>query len=439
MDEFISTRDIPEWVEGEPELEKLTTKKFVLHLLKRLVQFVLFHLVFFWTWIPFLLLLPFYDWPPLSPRFSQYFRHISRQLTEKANPPIPLSYRVVFIVDTTWKMSQVSVWGCCWFLDEILYGREMDKLKLQPVLFEISAARSGSTQLARYLEMDPSLAGVPVAHEFFPFLWFWRILPYTLGLFITKQSVEERLMKSFPPQVMERHEMKLFGADTFEIMFFGHHLCDEAWHMGPKFNSEEFENPSPVGQNKYLWEVDFVNFMERLGRKYIINIEDPSKRLFFKGHFLSSADALAQRFPDADFFTMVRPPDRVIQSFINFVHSFPHDPLGVPNFQWQVESQCYNTVNYLEKEMEWYTKKDGVKKTVIRFNDYIKNLEGTLQYLYKQCLDGKEIPEDVPRVHTERRRGNYMINRSLKDLGVNEEQVRVRLAQYYEWTKPVFE
>ncbi len=68
-------------------------------------------------------------------------------------------------------------------LDELLYGKKLDQIPLEDPLLVISAGRSGSTQITRYLEDDPDLISSQSDHEHVPLPMAVEVSPcdYRLG------------------------------------------------------------------------------------------------------------------------------------------------------------------------------------------------------------------------------------------------------------------
>jgi hypothetical protein len=90
---------------------------------------------------------------------------------------------------------------------------------------------------------------------------------------------------------------------------------------------------------------------------------------------------------------------------------------------------------YCEIEKDWFTRADGPRRCVLRFSEYVRDLEGTMSRVYAECLDTPSLPPHVPREHAPRERENYLIDRSLADVGVDEEALNERLADYISWCR----
>ncbi len=143
-----------------------------------------------------------------------------------------------------------------------------------------------------------------------------------------------RLDAMLPPEFAERDEGGGFRTDTFEAGRYVAYLNQLSPFYGVDFAAEEFRFARLTDTNRTLWEDDFVRFLERTGRKRLLLADGP-RRLFVKGHFLAAAPALARRFPNARFLTMIRAPERRLQSAVHYLRANPLDStLGPPPWSW---------------------------------------------------------------------------------------------------------
>ena len=72
---------------------------------------------------------------------------------------------------------------------------------------------------------------------------------------------------------------------------------------------------------------------------------------------------------------------------------------------------------------------------MLRFSEYIRDLEGNMAKVYRELLDTPTLPDYVPRVHEPRERKNYLLNRSLAEVGIDEDALSERLAGYIAWCR----
>ena len=113
-------------------------------------------------------------------------------------------------------MSLVPFGAAAWYLDELLYGEKLNSTPIINPFFEISAGRSGSTQLGHYLSEDPDLIYPPQAYLVYPYLWFWKLMEMTAGKFISKESLNNKIVEGVCPEFLERHGLDYF----FFFLFF---------------------------------------------------------------------------------------------------------------------------------------------------------------------------------------------------------------------------
>lgn len=156
-------------------------------------------------WPAYLLLRIFFPRPPTVPSVSRQW-HCAVAIWTDWSPDGPtLAMRIsLFLVFLRHAMTDGFA-GFAWLLDELLWGRELANQPIIEPVFEISAARSGSTQLARYIEDDPQICapnGIEIAA---PFLWFWRLLP-SLERIFPKDWRDRLANEKLPPELHERHE-----------------------------------------------------------------------------------------------------------------------------------------------------------------------------------------------------------------------------------------
>lgn len=433
---------MPEHLPGEPEPRDRWGVVRALRLAGRAVATLLLAAVAVPFWPVYLALSARFGWAPNVPRLRQVVRYL--RLARTVQPPPP----GLGVVDRVWLTLSIlrfgataAIWGTAWHLDEVLYGDALRSVRIERPLLEVSAARSGSTQLARYLEEDPRLVAPPLVCCVFPFLWAWRLAPRTLGRVVSGERFTRLLLAKVPPAFTERHETDPFRTDTFEVPFLSSHLNALSLRLGPDVLADDFAFGALAPHNRTLWEHDFVAFFDGIARKTLLDAapgpDGRARRLFVKGHFLVAAPFLGERHPDAVFLTVLREPAARIQSAINYLRVTPFDVhMGGPTpWAWLARGLLASEVAYSEIEQDWYTRPDGPRRCIVRFSDYVRDLEGTLRRVYRECLDEPELPPWAPREHAPRRRHGYTHDRSLADLGIDEDALNARLADYVAWCR----
>lgn len=430
---------LPEHREGEPLRQRARTVPFAV----QVAALAVFDLLLFGVALAllpvFLVGLALWGWPPARPRMGTAWRHLRTAFT--AHPPAPglrpLS-RVWLALRVVQKVLGTPVWGVAWYLDELLFGRVLDAHPVRQPLVMLSAARSGSTQLSHYLESDPTLAAPAMLQIVFPYLWLWHIVVPVLGRFMTAESIGARFDAHIPIEMKQRHEGHPLRTDTFEVLWLLQGTVFLTFMMGPETMRQDAVFMGTADHNRHAWDVDFVRFLDRVGRKALAyagaDADGAPRRLYVKGHFLEARHAVARHWPDARFLTMVRDPVQRIESAINHAHAnLIEEALGAPRWSWITPVYADSERLYCEVEQAWYSAEAGPHRTVVRFRDYVDDLEGTMRRVYARCLDLDTLPPHVPRVHAPRERKNYVVHRTLEDLQVDRAALTEALHGYRVW------
>ncbi|MCK6525821.1 sulfotransferase [Myxococcota bacterium] len=338
----------------------------------------------------------------------------------------PWQDRVILALGLAQRGVTAPIWGLAWMLDELIYGRALDAVRVEAPIFEISAARSGSTQLARYLESDPRLCSPIVIQTVVPFMWFWALIPQALLDRVGSKRLTWLIVGDLPEDFIARHEVDVLGTDTFEVMAYTHHLGELIHQLGAAPFAEVMGYARVTPTSRAFWEEDFLPFFDRMARKTLYQA-GPGRRLLIKGHFLGVAEALEARYPDARFLTMHREPLQRLRSALNYLHAQPADRYFPPlPWAWVVERGLSLELDYEEAERAWLARPEATRHLLIPFQDYVADLPGTLRRVYVEGM-GMSPLETLPTVHAHRARSGYAVDRSLEDLGVDVAQVRARL------------
>lgn len=432
---------IPEHLPGEPMLLRPTALFFVIRILERTAGFILLAIITAPLWPLYWLGTLIWGSPPNVPKLWQVKRYLYLTWTSQPPPPgLPLGKRCLLTIAILRKVVIAPILGLAWFLDELLFGRDLNSTPGIAPLIEISAGRSGSTQLARYLEDDPRLVAPSLLQSLFPYLWLWKLAPNTIGRIVSPDAFRRWLERQFSQEFFERHESDPFRTDTFDAAIYTTHCNVLSLCLGPDVAVEDFGFARIAPHNRTLWEVEFIQLFDRIAQKTLAfagnGIDGERRRFFVKGHFLCAADALERKYPDALFICMIREPAARLQSAINYIRVNPFDSaLGPPPWRWLAETLTRTETDYCDVEQEWFSRKDGARRYVIRFADFVTDLQSVVLGVYGFCFGDTKLPPHVPHEHPPRERKNYRINRSLTDLGVDEFQLRTRLASYIAWCK----
>ena len=441
-----SITDIPEHIPGEPALPRQTVLRTLGLLSGRALVLVFVFVASLPAWPLYLVLRLFLARPPHYASAGRHLDLFGKILTTRPRAPgVRFAVRVGIALTLFIDWALVPFAGLAWYLDMLLYGRALRAVRIVAPIFEISAARSGSTQLAHYLEDDPGIRAPSVLQTSYPYIWLWKLAAATLGRLLTPDTVRKLVKRRFSEEFLQRHELDPYRTDTFEVLYGQGQLAEVIIALGPELASREFAAPDLPADGDTTWSRDFPDFIDALGRKVLLAAQmatatatatSTTPRLMIKGHFLRSARDLERRYPDARFLTVLRAPDKRIQSVVNYIRVNPADPLmGYIPWPWLIECLLPSSIAYCEREMAFYQEPEGAKRCVVRFDDYVKDLEITMQRVYRECLDQDELPPHVPRQHAQRVRENYAIDRSLEQLGVDVGALNRQLSDYRAWCK----
>ncbi len=417
------------------EIDKPSTLQFSIRIIPKLISLLIRATLFLPLWpIYWLGWLVWYR-PPNVPPLSQTLRYLKLAWTvSPENPKMSFLGRFWLSLSMLEMFLSSPLTGLAWLLDELFYGRSLNKASVNEPFFVISAGRSGSTQITRYIEEDDSLVVPNTLQLLFPYLWLWHLMSKTLGKVIKPEKVRELFLSAWPAELIERHDLDPYKADTFDIAFFTFHLNRFSLYLGPEVAKEDFLTATNAPYDKQI----FVQFVDRLARKAMafsgVADEGGTRRFYLKGHFLYMAQALSEAYPDASFLTVIREPVSRMRSVINYMRVNPPDPvLGPVPWAWLTNTLMHTEVSYNRVEQEWFTRDDNTRRSVIKFSRFVNDLEGSMKQVYLECFGTEEVPPHVPAAHSPRDRKNYTVNRSLEDLGVDEVELKNSLRDYIEW------
>lgn len=421
------------------EIDKPSIVQFALRIIPKLIFLVI-------TTIIVLSLLPVYwagclVWyrPPNVPYTQQMMRYLKHTWTvSPENPILPFFGRIWLSLSILHFYISSPIRGIAWLLDELLYSNSLNKISISRPFFVISAGRSGSTQITRYIEEDQRLVAPNILQCMFPYLWLWQLVPNTIGRIIKPEKVREMIKSAMPAELWERHETDPFKADTFDGAFLSFHFHRFSLYLGPEVAKEDFNMANIAPYDEQIKKNDFVRLVDRLARKSIYfsgaSTEGESRRFYLKGHFLFAAQSLCEHYQDACFLTVIREPVSRIRSGINYMRVNPPDPvLGPVPWSWLTETLIYTESFYCNVERNWFTSETNCHRSVIRFTKFVGDIESSMKRVYQDCFNSEEPPPHIPKNHPSRERNHYTVNRTLSELGVDEGLLKNRLSDYIDW------
>jgi len=356
---------------------------------------------------------------------------------------IPLVNRVMVFLTVLYTLVNAPLVGVCWFIDELLF-HSYHKVDIKEPIFFISAGRSGSTQLAQYIEEDEGNFVVPKVQEVIcPFIWMWKFnIP--LKNFTSSRPV---ICNNILSEKNKRHNASIDKTNTMEAIVQDWHFGFTPSLLGTRFLKWGYPHIAPKDipiDQQFCSKL--LSFIECVSKKILYHRGKPSQHVLVKGHFLMIARALEHRYPGAKFFTVVRDPMQRFQSLINFLRIIS-TRYGLSPASWKVlrDYTLAIQIPYCKEEMTFYNQSEG-NKLVIPFSLYTNNLTATLEKIYALCH--LTIPDHMMSManrvqHTihdrSERRASYnpKLNRSLASVGVDEEKVREQLDDYIKWIKEI--
>jgi hypothetical protein len=421
------------------EDDKPSFAQFAVRILPKLIFLLIATVITSPLWLVYWLGCLIWYRPPNVPYLKQTLRYLSQIWTvSPEKPALPVFGRIWLSLSILHFYVTAPIRGIAWLLDELFYGRALNEIPVIGPFFVISAGRSGSTQITRYIEEDQRLVAPTILQCMFPYLWLWRLAPNTIGRFIKPDKVRELIQSVMPKELWERHEADPFKSDTFDGAFLSFHLNRFSLYLGPEVAKEDFNMGYIAPYDVQIKEKDFVKLVDRLARKSLLfaglSHDGETQHFYLKGHFLFGAQALSEQYPDASFLTVIREPLSRLRSGINYMRVNPPDPvLGPVPWSWLADTLSHTEMFYSKAEQDWFTKNSNSRRSVIRFTDFVNDLEASMRKVYSDCFETDEVPAHIPKDHLPRERKHYTVNRTLSDLGIDEVALQNELREYIDW------
>jgi len=420
----------------EPEFPPAGTPRMVLQILQKSVLLLLLLPLALMCGVAYGLVRIFAARPPNIPSPKTVRRYFLKTLY--AHPEVAVTMQISVLLNMLIFLSVCPLFAGAWYLDDVLYPKYRRTL-IQKPLFLITGSRSGSTQLSQYLEDNPQIVSHPLLQQSFPYIWMWKLLPRLLGRWFPEDKLTQMVSDTLRAEFLQRKEMHPFKPETYEVIFSASQLVNHCIVLGPQMFAEGYGWGQTTPENAHFWEEDLVNNIDAVGKKMLYfagpNPDGSAKTLLIKGHFLGSATRLEQRYPDAHFLTILRHPSPRIRSIINFFRVAPEVcSNGAIPWSWLVHYGQQVEVNYCLYEKQWYEARPD-NTTVLRFREYVSDIEETLRTIYQRCLPNVEMEGFIIREHTPRKRTGYSVDRSYEQMNIDEQQLLAPLQEYIDWVE----
>ena len=392
--------------------------------------------------------------PPTISPWSRFYKYFIASLTEgKPEDEITFMNRILIFTVILGNLVKSPIFGVCWYLDEIFYP-SYHRCEIKNPLFFISGPRTGSTQMAHYLEEDDENFLAPMMIEAaFPYIWAWKMIAPILKRIGLKEYFETNLAM-YGGEMEKRHTGSPFKTDTLEVVVFLTHMSFLSCNLGTSFI--KWACPCSTLKDQ---EVDreivniFIEFTDCIMKKVMYHRGLPNQQIFVKTHMLIAARELEQRYDGAKFYKQVRDPLEQSRSIINFMKLMSVDGpltkrLSLFPIPWRVlrDSVLEVQIYCCEDEMIFYDQSEDKTKNklAISFDTYVNNLAGTLQQVYSflnipvtaELLSKAAVLQKTTHDRT-KRRASYdpKYNRTLSSLGLDEEKYKEYLSDYFNWKK----
>ena len=390
--------------------------------------------------------------PPTISPWSRFYKYFIASFTEGSpEEGIPFTNRILVFIIVFDNLMKSPIRGVGWFLDEMFYP-SYRKCQIKDPLFFISAARSGSTQLAGYLEDEEETFIAPMMIEaMFPYIWVWRTIVPILRMIGLKKHFESSSSLLYSEELKKRHNSNLFKTETWEIALGVTHITAVSATLGATFMKWGFLNSALQDQpvdNEFCKL--FIEFNDCIMKKVMYHRGLPKQRMFIKGHLLIVARELEQRYDGAKFLAVVRDPIERFGSTVNFIKVVSDYGLlrryyGFFPVTWRIirDYVVELQICYCNEEMIFYNQSDK-NKLAISFDIYVKDLASSIERIYSFLnipvsaeLSSKAATLQKSSHDRTKRKAAYdpKYNRSLASLGVDEEKLKEYLSNYINWMK----
>lgn len=357
---------------------------------------------------------------------------------------IPLKNRLIFFLLVVDTLIKLPINGVCWYIDNVLFP-SYQKAKVGELLFLVAGMRSGSTQLAYYLEDDDASFIAPQKIELiYPFIWVWKLFLLFSKLGIPIENILRRV-HGISEERKRHHIYDIYRTNTFEDKFWLWQMDIYAFLLGPEFMIEEFDSSIPRNDTVVQKEISYklVQLTEAVIKKTRYYHGKHSQHFLLKGHYLSIAYLLEQRYSNAYFLTTIRHPTDRLHSLVNYVNIMFMWELKHP-ISWEhiVQYTVNRILLHSKHELDFFCCKHNEQKIAVSFDKYVEDLSNTLEQIYKLCnidpvpamvLERAAIVQKTTHDRTEKRKVNYRKYRSLASLKIDKSEIEQNLKSYIQW------
>ena len=256
----------------------------------------------------------------------------------------------------------------------------------------------------------------------------------------TIKNIEKKLQETIGEENMARHPMSWYAAEEDDLVLATWHFS--GWYCGALFpNPECFMLSGEQDKLSEAAQKKSFEFYKRSMQKFMYRRGD-GKALLSKNHMINFMPMLAKEFPNAKFVDIVRHPK---DAFISF-YVLAQGTLSVTSREpietnTAVETHLRFWDKFTKAETDFFIKDAGYgaakdNRTMITFDNYIKDQEAVARQLYKQWnfpVEGTKFEERLiadREAHKSYKKNAGYSNPTLDDLGITKDIVSERYADY---------
>ena len=390
---------------------------------------------------------PFFLAAPPSCLLWKRIQAIAGTLTSTSDCPELRNYKLpketvkFWIFRTLFYYATLPLIDIFFLLDDVFYG-DYQKCSLDDAVFVIGGFRSGTTSLHRAIHLDEERFVSPRMFEVqWPYIWLLKFFDWLEERDPSiVQKFEAKLQGALGEDIISRHPMTWHDAEEDDTLLASWHYS--GWYAGAVFAHPETLIHSGL-QNQLPESAQKKNFeLYKRAIQKIMYRRGNGRTLLAKNHMVNFLPILSKELPNAKFVDIARHPKdsfcswyALSQSALSVLSrsSLPKE-VAIPTHLrfWDYFTKA-ETDFFIEGKGNGGTKNN---RTLITFNEYVKDQEAIVRKLYKQWgykLKGTEFERRLvaeKEKHRNHKKEAKYSNPTLKELGLTEEMMNKRYADY---------
>ncbi len=319
------------------------------------------------------------------------------------------------------------------FLDRVFFPAFQEQDRPDPI-FIIGNYRSGSTFFHRTLLRDSQFTCLKAWEIYFaPAISHRKFIRFMLRISKKIGSPIQKAVNSFDRMMNEIYTMHATGLMTYE------QDSQLFYHTWSSYNIFAV-SPFPELARRYIYYDQLVPSQERLEQfEYYKGVlyrhqflRQDAQYLAKNPDFTPAVETLLEKFPDAKFINLVRPPEQMIPSSINlWAHNWR--AYGTPGEEYpQVEIIKEHAKHWYEYPHQKLSHLGPNRYQVVHFNDLVQDPEAEVSRVYNEfgLSLSPEFQQVLEVVTAESREYTGHGHYSLKNMGVDQDSLREEFAPY---------